>query len=233
MNLDYSQRLYDIPWQNIKLIIFDLDGTLYNLAKFQQSAMFFIEQLKDSPLDKTILLTFFSLIDQLPGLYHPDLENFLYLSVGEQLNVENTIVKDIIDAWHELLLPLLPQAKLAYAAEFFHLVAKQSIKKIIYSNVPVRSKLTLLELEVDWVVTSFDKNINKLKPTSIAIKYIINKFNVKNENCLLIGDQYKLDGISAIEANIPFVILPQDQIDLEQFYSIMIKSYKAKMAFSG
>ena len=50
--------------------------------------------------------------------------NQYILEINKMLPFQINIAKNIIDAWHELLLPLLPEAKLAYVDEFFQLMTE-------------------------------------------------------------------------------------------------------------
>lgn len=211
-----------IKWNKIKVVIFDLDGTLYNQSALRKR-MFF-------SLIKYYTLRFWR-IKELLVLYHfraerekrtgyngPDLERQQYDWCAEKLNIPAAKIRKIVDYWifsypnQYLSLSIYPGVK-----ELFETLNKLGVKTAIYSDYKAKDKIAAMGLHADLIVSSTDSEIDRFKPDPAGVNYIIKAFNVSPEECLFVGDREELDGRCAANAGVPYQIL--DKTNCNDFYA--------------
>lgn len=178
---------------NTKLVIFDMDGTLYEYegASFSQSGAY-QEILKNATL-------------------------FIAKKTGKTLAEADYVLKDIMERWGEQISLALEKEYNITREEYFNTVwdinpdayIKKNIElKPFLENLKKKYQLAVLtDAPMIWVknvLTSlgveavFDENIfegtgDARKESGAAFERVLNKFQIDPNECVMIGDQENMD----------------------------------------
>lgn len=213
-----------INWSHKKVVIFDVDGTLYiqkklRLIMWSKLIQFYIFR----PLlwhELLILQRFRHLRKKLANDNCQNLEKVQFEVVARSLRIKEEKVKKLIDKWiFKFPLPYLKETIFDGVKDFFSLLKQNGVKIAIFSDYPANEKLASMGLNADLVISATDPFIDKLKPNSTAIDYIQDFFRVKKNEMVLLGDRDELDGQAARNAGIEYIIIPKE--DLNTYYNLI------------
>ncbi len=214
-----------IDWNKIKLVIFDVDGTLYNqrLMRKRMSRMlishYFFRPWK--AYDLQVIRVFRKERELLCFNPVKGLEEAQYKVCADKVHSTTDNVKKLIDKWmYQAPLQYLKECRYPGVTNFFDFLKQRNIHIAVYSDYPAADKLRAMELEADLVVSSTDTAIDALKPNPAGLSYILRHFNVAADECLFIGDRDELDGECARKAGVPYYILSPKDIATD-FYSTL------------
>ena len=202
-----------IDYTVIKLVIFDVDGTLYNQKKmriymFLEILIFLI--LNPRKYNQIKILQDFRKQREIRSDEDcSNLRELQYLWVSENLGVKSSVVEKIIEDWiFTRPLKYLIKCRKKGAVKLFEKLKKHGIKTAVYSDYPAEKKMETLKLSVDLIVSSTDRNIDKFKPDPKGALYILKQLNNgETENCIFIGDRFEKDGICSENAKIKSLII--------------------------
>ncbi|WP_207420130.1 HAD family hydrolase [Desertivirga brevis] len=213
--------------EDIKAVIFDVDGTLYEQSRLRKKMLF-------------ILLKYYSLrpwrFKELQALYHfrierekrpgyscEDLENEQYTWCSDKVNLKPEQIKQLVDRWmFNVPNQYLPGCVFPGIKELFGILKGMGLKVAIYSDYKAEDKLKAMDLEADLIISSTDPFISRLKPDPKALLYIANKFGLPPSSCLFIGDREELDGQCAMNAGMPYLIIDKKPFNTFDFYTNLI-----------
>ncbi|MBQ7561406.1 MAG: HAD family hydrolase [Synergistaceae bacterium] len=82
---------------------------------------------------------------------------------------------------------------------------ESGIKIIIYSDNPVKEKISAINFTPDYSFWSCDEIIKCMKPDSSGLRNIINLLGLPENQVLYIGDRYDRDGLCAKSAGINYI----------------------------
>lgn len=85
---------------------------------------------------------------------------------------------------------------------------------IVYSDYPVKEKLSALGFSSDFAYCSED--IGALKPEADGLKKVLAENNIIPERCLVIGDREEKDGALAANLGADVIILPKTSSERER-----------------
>ncbi|MFA4870520.1 MAG: HAD family hydrolase [Pedobacter sp.] len=208
----------NINWGELELVIFDVDGTLYDQKKLRKKMMLalFLHYLMRPWRYKELLILyhFRQEREKRHGYQSDDLQTEQYLWVLSKVNVSLSRIKRVIDYWiFNYPNKYLKTCKYPGLEQFFEELKKKNIRTAIYSDYESEQKLKSMNIAVDLIVSSTDIYVNAFKPIPIGLNYIITKLKIKNSNCLFIGDRKELDGECAARASIPFFLINKNNTD--------------------
>lgn len=218
-----------IDWKKIELVIFDVDGTLYNQSKLRKRMIFeLIGYYMVRPwkyIDLVILYHFRKEREKKAGVIGSNLEKEQYQWCAEKTGIGIGIIQKVVERWiFEFPNKYLKSCRYPYVKEFFQILKDHQIKLAIYSDYDAIRKMKALDLKVDLMVSSTDSQINAMKPQPNGINYILKTLNVEdNKQCLFIGDRIELDGKCAENAQIPYLIIDQLQAKNKLYHSLSVK----------
>lgn len=206
-----------------KVVIFDVDGTLYNQKKLRKKMLVSLLSFYLSKPwrynDLLILHTFRQEREKRTGYVGTDLENAQYEWCAQKTGASVEQVKKVVNHWiFDYPNPLLASCIYPGVKELFSKLRERDIKIAIYSDYKAIDKIAAMGLKADLIVSSTDKNIDRFKPDPIGVNFIKNKLKVTSEECLFVGDREELDGQCAINAGVPYLIL-QKKSDPESFFT--------------
>lgn len=213
--------------EDIKAVIFDVDGTLYEQSRLRKKMLF-------------ILLKYYSLrpwrYRELKALYHfrierekrpgyscDDLENEQYTWCADKVDLQPEQIRALVDRWmFNVPNQFLPSCVFPGIKELFKTLKGIGLKVAIYSDYKAEDKLAAMGLEADLIISSTDPFISRLKPDPKALLHIANQFQLKPQECLFIGDREELDGQCATNAGMPYLIIDKKPFNTFDFYNNLI-----------
>lgn len=196
--------------KNKKVIIFDLDGTLYyqyGVQCFMGCQMLLYYFLHFWRWKELMAIMYYRKIRE------KNIKNIVedqYNIVAKKYKFEEEQVKMIVDTW--LFKKPLNIIKIFKDKKLYKLIYKfkeMGMKIIIYSDYPTKEKLEALNIPYDKTYDSTHSEINTLKPDPKGLQYIIKDNNLNKNEILFIGDRDSKDGQCARNCNIDYVILPK------------------------
>jgi FMN phosphatase YigB (HAD superfamily) len=199
-----------VDWDSIDFVIFDVDGTLYNQRRLRMyMARDLIRHTVFQGDLKTIrvLKVYRQIRERLAEAETANFEQILVAETSRITNCPADRVKEIVSEWLERR-PLTYLHKCIYRGigNLFHaLVRKNKIIGII-SDYPADTKLSVMGLMADYIVSANDPNIGFLKPNTRGLECLMRMGKIETDHILLIGDREDRDGLAAQRLNIRTLI---------------------------
>jgi phosphoglycolate phosphatase/putative hydrolase of the HAD superfamily len=212
-----------VDWKCIKLVVFDVDGTLYSQYKLRNIMLLHLlahymlrpRQIKDL----LILSTFRKERERKIGFSCEDLENVQYQWCGERTKTDPLKVKALVEHWmYKYPIKFLHKCVYPGLHSFVRELKQNQIKVAVYSDYPAKEKLKALGIDADLVISSTDTGINSLKPNPKGLISINAQLNVPPSESLFIGDRNELDGVCAENAGMKFLLFQEHRNNNLSFY---------------
>lgn len=187
-----------IDWARIRLVVFDVDGTLYDQSKLRRAmaarlAADALLRRRLTPL--TVLRTFRRRREMLAEEGVADFEARLFDEVASAHRLDAPAVRALVSEWMEQRpLPLLARCAYPGVAACFEAVRASGRKLGILSDYPARDKIAALGLEADYIVSACDAEIMRLKPDPAGLVHLIGQAREQPSTTLMIGDRAERDG---------------------------------------
>ena len=221
-----------INWEKVKLVIFDVDGTLYDQSKLRKKMMFALLKyyaLRPWRLNEMRILAHFrSEREKKAGAIGPDLENLQYAWCAEKGGYTVAKVKEVVAKWiFDFPNQYLGATTYPGTQELFGALRQHGIKIAIYSDYKAHDKLKAMHLSADYVVASTDPEVDRLKPDPQGLLYLVSKAGVSVTDCVFIGDRQEMDGDCALRAGMPYLIIDKKPYSEFDYYQQLIKQLKA------
>ncbi|MEX0966177.1 MAG: HAD family hydrolase [Bacteroidia bacterium] len=196
-------------YRNLKLVIFDVDGTLYRqapLRRIMALKLAFHYLLRPWKYKELLMLKEFrEQREILANQADADLSTSQYRIPAQSAGVSVAVLEALVKHWMLIApLPYLKKNVFPSVHKVFHILKENKIKIAVLSDYPASEKLEVLGLKADLIVSAAEAHINCLKPGTKGISYILNYFNIKPAECLFVGDRPELDGKCAGRMKIPF-----------------------------
>ena len=199
-----------LDWATIDLVVFDVDGTLYNQRKLQLGML---RQLlghawQTRSLDTLLTLrTFRRVREALGEQAGADFMTLQYAQTASRHGKTPAAVRALTDEWMEQRpLPLLAACRYAHVAEVFAGLRAAGKRVAAFSDYPAAAKLAALGLQADVVVCATDADIARLKPDPAGLLAILRQTGVAPERALMIGDRFDRDAAAAERAGMRALI---------------------------
>jgi len=205
-------KLSDIDLNAYEAFIVDVDGTLFDLRKMQYYMMWRLLcyyslhfwQLKD-------LLIIYLFRRERERLAHQNIKNVAYEQyriVAIKISVETERVRRLIEYWmQEVPLSYLVRCENKLLIDFLKSPFLAKKKILVLSDYPANKKIEILGIRADGIFCSTDSEIDSLKPNPRGLEVILDKFNLKIETCLLIGDRENKEGVMATKIGMSYIII--------------------------
>lgn len=196
---------------NLKMVIFDIDGTLYNQKKMRlymalELALYYV--VRPWKLGEIKVLMHFRREREKNALVaemnHEIAEN-QYKWCQPLVNRPLVEIQRIVELWmHNKPLKHLSKCTYNKASKYIDALNKQNIITCAYSDFRGDAKLEAMNLNIQYCYSSEQKEIDVLKPNPKGINYIAQLHGIEKENILFVGDRTKLDGQCAANAGVKF-----------------------------
>ena len=192
-----------------RLVIFDLDGTLYAKPHMVWHMLF------SAPNEWRLMWAERKTRKQLRGKWLGD-ENKFYQTYFQTMATYCSLSTDQLRIWYfEKYMPLMVNVIRKYyktAEWILPLILeckKRGIRLVILSDYGhTHEKLEALGIEndlFDWVVSA--PELGGLKPAPQLISKVTESMGVTNSQCLVIGDRVDTDGLLAKSAGVAFCLV--------------------------
>ncbi len=209
-----------IDSKNIRLVIFDIDGTLYfqpGIRLLMAFELFVTVILQPRRWQIVRIVKEFrnARENQLLSSIDPiDLQ--LYRLVANRLGCSEDIVRSTVEEWI-MIRPLkyLPWFKFNDIDDFLNNLRNRGILIATFSDYPSEDKLKALGLVFNVNVSATDTEVNALKPNPMGIKILLEKLCCSPSNTLVIGDRFDKDGQCAAFAGASYFIKKKFFLDYE------------------
>jgi HAD superfamily hydrolase (TIGR01549 family) len=202
----------DKDWQKYKAVIFDVDGTVFDLQKMHR--YIFLELFKyylfRPWLFKDILVIYFfrKEREKLSESGAGDIANKQYNNVAKKLKLKRGRVEAVIKKWmSERPLDYIEKCRLVAMEKIIINLRAAGIKIIYFSDYDPLLKIKKLGLPYDYCFDASGAEIDALKPSAKGLEVILEKLNLKAGECLLVGDRQSKEGEAAEQIGLEYVII--------------------------
>jgi FMN phosphatase YigB (HAD superfamily) len=195
----------NIDWSQVKVVSWDIDGTLYDLKAFMRA-------LKRDLLIRAITFRWFSLIRDLVRLvrFKRHMDNVRHncpdFSVGELSGRDE--IGHTMDALYARLLPSI--GMLPGVNGLLDWFDEQSVPQVIFSDYRPSTKLSALNLDGRFQSIFAGEDLGHLKPSPTVFREIIEQLGISPGELLHIGDRPDTDGAAASEVGFQVAIIGVD-----------------------
>ena len=200
-----------LNWSTIDLVVFDVDGTLYNQRKLQLGMLWQLlgHAWQSRSLDTLLTLRTFRRVREALGELAElgdeqaggDFMVLQYAQTASRHGTNSAAVRALTDEWMERRpLPLLAACRYAHVAEVFAGLRTAGKQIAAFSDYPAVAKLAALGLQADVVACATDADIARLKPDPAGLLSILRHTGVAPARALMIGDRFDRDAAAAERA---------------------------------
>ncbi|WP_026621206.1 FMN phosphatase YigB (HAD superfamily) (plasmid) [Ensifer sp. WSM1721] len=184
-------------WDGRDLVVFDLDGTLYNQTRLR--ALMVLSLLGD--VMRTRSFRTMKVIQNFrrcrEGLARSSPTHFIDRQFSETAVLSRCSeeeVKQIVREWIDQR-PLLHIAACRYPGvpALFDGLRQSGRLVAVLSDYPAQEKLAALGLKADIVVSATDADIQSLKPDPTGLVKILRTTGIRPDRALMVGDRFDRD----------------------------------------
>jgi len=228
-------ELHHIVRPGLRAIIFDVDGTLYRQGPLRRAVFYRLLRAHiyhPARLVSTArcLYAYRAAQETLrtsPPVWQDIAEAQLQLA-SERAGVRPEILLACITRWmEEEPLDLLADFRHEGIKELLREVKQRGLRLGVFSDYPASRKLEAMGIQdhFDVVVTAQDAEVQRFKPNPHGLQVTLHRLGVAAHEALCVGDRADVDGIAALRAGIPCIILGRDKIAGEKLALINIRNY--------
>lgn len=200
----------EIDWDAVRLVVFDLDGTLYDQRDMRRRMLRAL--IRDAALTRSltnfrILRSFRSVREAISEQELLGFEDLTITRTAEMTHIPRERVQAIVSQWiDQRPIEHIRACRYPRVDELFASL-KQHGKMIgVFSDYPGTAKLHAMELHADHVIYAGDPDVGLLKPNPRGLKVLMNKAGVSPSETLMVGDRVERDGLAAKRANVSALI---------------------------
>jgi phosphoglycolate phosphatase/putative hydrolase of the HAD superfamily len=201
----------DLDWRHVRLVVFDVDGTLYDQSKLRQRMMgaLLVECLRRPRQLRSLrtIAEFRRQRERLATTEEAGIRELQYRFPADRLGMEVEEVRRIIEDWMlERPLAYLRDCRWPRVGELFEALRSAGVRVAVLSDYPASSKLAALGLQADLEVSAVDPEVDRLKPHPQGLLRTLEVAGVEPAAALMIGDRDDRDGEAARRAGVPYLI---------------------------
>ncbi|MFD1961116.1 HAD family hydrolase [Novosphingobium panipatense] len=176
----------EVDWQDIRLTIFDLDGTLYDQPPLRRAMAWSLlrDAVRKRSLRTILILRCFRRVRERLGeqTAGTGCGNFLreqYLETAVACGIDEGEVRACVEEWMERRpLALLSRYKAAGIDDLFAAIRATGRAVAVWSDYPVAAKLAALGLEADHAIWAGDSAVGRLKPDPKGLRILLSRAGV-------------------------------------------------------
>ena len=193
--------LHPPDWNGIALVVFDVDGTLYNqrLLRTLMARDLLLHTVAKRDLGVVSTLRAFRRIRERLGEQEAgDFERLSLAGTAAAVGGSPEAVHATVTEWMEVRpLPYLARCRYPGVIELFAGLRRQGKTIGILSDYPARAKLAALGLCADHLVSAGDDGVGFLKPHTRGLELLMEKARAGAQSTVVIGDRPERDGLVA------------------------------------
>lgn len=201
-------RAFD--WAHIDLVVFDVDGTLYDQRKLRLAML--RELLGDAWRSRSLdtvrtLRTFRHVREALGEQPGVDFMHLQYSETAARHGKSMEVVRALTTEWLEQRpLPFLAACRYPHLQAVFAALRAGGKQVAALSDYPAKDKLKALGLQASPVVCATDPDVARLKPDPLGLHLILKRCGAQAHRTLMIGDRFDRDGAVAERAGVRALI---------------------------
>lgn len=208
--MTHRSNLHPIDWSGIELVVFDVDGTLYDqqALKIRLARDMVFHAILDRDLSfLSVIRTYRRIRERLGEEEVGNFQSVLIAQTVASTGCTEEKVLDIVAEWIEQRpLPYLKACRYPGLAELFAGLKRCGKTIGIFSDYPGRAKLAALGLAADFIVSAQDDGIGLLKPHPRGLEFLMTEAGACAATTVLIGDRSERDGLAAQRAGVRCLI---------------------------
>jgi len=210
-SVDAAQPGIEIPWSRVRLVVFDVDGTLYDQRQLHRRiCLSLMRHCVARPRDLRLLRTlqvFRRLREELAEEASQDIGRLQYERPAVQLRTSPDVVRAAVEHWmHEHPLFYLRRYRYPGIERVFEILRASGRTTAIFSDYPAEAKMRVLGLRADLYVSAIDADVQRLKPHPLGLRLILERVGATPEESLYIGDRDDRDGECARRLGVHFLL---------------------------
>lgn len=201
----------EIDWRAVELVIFDVDGTLYDQRCLRtKMALELAWHCVSKPWEMGTVrqIRRFRICRERLALTEAEgIGDRQYRWPAQELGVSPAEVRRTVEEWL-LQRPLRHLRSCRFPAIGTLIRGLRGAAKTVavLSDYPAPAKLAALDLEVDLCVSAVDAEVDRLKPHPAGLQRILELTGTSPDRALLIGDRDDRDGESARRAGVAYLL---------------------------
>jgi len=200
-----------VDWNAIDLVVFDLDGTLYDQR--QMRARMAVELAASALRTRDlrtlrILRSYRRCRERLAETTPSDFFERQFADTAMSCGCSTEEVKAIVAEWmDDRPLRHLRACRRSGVEELFEGLRRSGKTITVLSDYPAKRKIEALELKADIVVGSCDPDVRRLKPDPAGLRKILRETGTEPHRSLMVGDRFDRDWAVADKVGMNAVIL--------------------------
>lgn len=206
-----SAFLATLPWQRLRLVVFDVDGTLYDQRPLRRRMLLaLLRHGLRRPRDLAVLRTlqvFRRQREELAEQGAGEIGALQYERPAALLGLSPRRVQRVVETWmHERPLPYLAECRYPGVERVFEALKASGRTTAIFSDYPAETKMQALGLKADLQVAATDPDVQRLKPCPLGLERVLERADVAPECCLYVGDRDERDGECARRLGVAYLL---------------------------
>jgi FMN phosphatase YigB (HAD superfamily) len=206
-----------IDWAKVRLVAFDIDGTLYRQQQLRLLMAFDLlaYTLRSGDLAALRVLKRYRGIRERMALREIiDFKRALIAETASACSVSEVKVRAIVAEWIERRpLPHLATCRYPGLVQLFAALRSKGKSVGILSDYPATTKLQALGLTADYVVCAEDEGVDVQKPHPKGLLMLMHKAGATAQTTVMIGDRPQRDGLVAKRVGANALIRSRRKID--------------------
>ncbi|MCB2075175.1 MAG: HAD family hydrolase [Novosphingobium sp.] len=204
-----------IDWRSIRLVVFDMDGTLYDQRVLRMAMLrgLLLDAFQQRSLKTVRSIAMFRRVrEELAETESPDFAVRQYEWTAERTGTSAESVRALVEEWIEKR-PLrhLLSARFPGIDELLGRLRERGIVTAVWSDYPATEKMEALGLQADLIVSADHPEIGMLKPSPAGLRLIMEKMGCCAEETIMIGDRKERDGLAAETVGVRALIKTKDR----------------------
>lgn len=192
-----------------RLVVFDLDGTLYRQSKLRWVML--QELLTEGGPGKFARIRdlgrFRALREVMSDAGQPGFDAELFRRAAAATGRTETAMRALVQHWmEERPLRHLRAARVDGAAELFDALRAKGIVVAIWSDYPIAAKRAALGLKADLSLAATDPELDTLKPNPRGLAMLMERAGCQPGQTLMVGDRMSRDGQAAAALGVAFLL---------------------------
>lgn len=195
---------------NRRLVVFDVDGTLYNQqeVRWRMALRIIGATLATRSLcTLRVVRSFRKIREALADAETRAFDGPLHARTAAATGCSEPEIRAIIQEWMEARpLDVIARSRVPGAAELFQALRERGVVIGVLSDYPARAKLSALSLEADLIVAATDPEIGVMKPLTKGLEALLDRSGCQASEALMVGDRSERDGLVARRLGVPFLL---------------------------
>lgn len=196
-----------IPWDSFDLVVFDMDGTLYDQPPLRRRMAGLLAREAIRQRSLSVMRTLAAFRRQREAMANAVTNDFAVAQYRLPGQSPDAVRATVTDWMEQRPLAMLRDYRTPGAATLFTRLARNHAIAI-FSDYAAQAKLEALGLSAHYCVTAED--VGRLKPDPAGLLWLMEQAKTTPQRTLMIGDRDERDGEAARRAGVRALIRGRD-----------------------